>query len=154
MNHIGSDCLESVLVILPTFNEAGTIDRCIDGLISVGEAMSILVVDDRSPDGTAQRVRARPEYRQRVFLLERTGRRGLGSAYREAFCWAQSRGFDICVGMDADLSHDPSAVPRMLDAVRGGADIAIGSRYLGGDESSTGLEGGAFSVLLPATTPG
>ena len=120
------------LVIIPTYNEAEGIAAVLDRTLSVCGRLEVLVVDDASPDGTAARVRAQPAYGQRVHLLERGGKQGLGSAYRAGFAWADERGFDAVIEMDADLSHDPADIPRLLAALESGADAAIGSRYIGG----------------------
>jgi dolichol-phosphate mannosyltransferase len=92
----------------------------------------VLVIDDASPDGTAAIARNHPLFGKRLFLLERKGKLGLGSAYREGFRWAAGHGYDSCIEIDADLSHNPADVPRLLNALDAGADAAIGSRYLDG----------------------
>ena len=92
----------------------------------------ILVVDDNSPDGTADKAEALGGELGRVHVLRRTGRRGLGPAYSEGFSWGLARGYDVLVGMDADLSHEPAELPRLVRLVEGGADVAIGSRYVPG----------------------
>ena len=92
----------------------------------------ILVVDDGSPDGTAGKVKQAASLGAKIYILERPGKAGLGSAYREGFQWALQRGYDAVVEMDADLSHDPADVPRLIAALDEGADMAVGSRYLNG----------------------
>jgi dolichol-phosphate mannosyltransferase len=94
----------------------------------------VLVVDDSSPDGTAAHVRTLAAELGPVEVLERPGKAGLGSAYRDGFRWAMARGADICVEMDADSSHDPAALPALIAAVRYGADLGLGSRYVPGGE--------------------
>ncbi len=120
------------LALIPTYNEAGSIDELLVRILSVHPDLHALIIDDASPDGTAARVRAHPAYGTRIRLLERPEKRGLGSAYRDGFRWAIAQGYDACLEIDADLSHDPSDIPRLLAALSAGADAAIGSRYLGG----------------------
>lgn len=119
------------LVVIPTYNEAGSISEVIERLLAaVHPAVHVLVVDDGSPDGTARIVEeisaADPE---RVHLLRRAAKMGLGRAYVSGFKWALERGYRAVVEMDADLSHDPAVAPRLLDALEN-ADLAIGSRYV------------------------
>lgn len=120
------------LVILPTFNEADTISQVLGEIQVKAPGAEILVVDDGSPDGTAGIVKETSGYGKKVHLLERPGKSGLGSAYKEGFQWALKRGYDAVVEMDADLSHDPADVPKLLQALAEGADLAVGSRYLNG----------------------
>jgi dolichol-phosphate mannosyltransferase len=120
------------LALIPTYNEAGSIDELLERVLSASEVLHALVIDDGSPDGTAARVRANSDYGTRIRLLERPAKCGLGSAYRDGFRWAIEQGYDACVEIDADLSHDPADIPRLLAALNAGADAAIGSRYLGG----------------------
>jgi len=120
------------LVILPTYNEAETILKSLEELQAKAPAGEVLVVDDGSPDGTAAKVKQVSGFGKRVHLLERAGKSGLGSAYKDGFQWALSRGYDAVVEMDADLSHDPADVPKLLQTLAGGADLAVGSRYLNG----------------------
>ncbi|CAN5611311.1 hypothetical protein BH09VER1_BH09VER1_21580 [soil metagenome] len=120
------------IVILPTYNESLSINNILNITLSVDAQLDILVVDDNSPDGTASLIRNHPGFGQRIHLLERAGKLGLGSAYKEGFQWALERGFDACIEMDADLSHNPEDIPRLLTALNEGADAAIGSRYLKG----------------------
>lgn len=120
------------LVIIPTFNEAGGISKILDRTLEVEPTVEILIVDDGSPDGTAGLVRSHPAFGGRIHLIERAGKLGLGSAYREGFQWAADHHFDACLEMDADFSHDPADIPRLLEALRSGADAAIASRYLDG----------------------
>lgn len=124
--------VERPLVIIPTFNEVESIREAIDASLAQDVRLHVLVVDDASIDGTPERIREHREYQARVHLLERPGKLGLGSAYKEGFQWAGERGYDCVLEMDADLSHDPADIPRLLDHLNQGADAAIGSRYLGG----------------------
>jgi glycosyltransferase involved in cell wall biosynthesis len=122
----------SVLVVIPTYDEAENIADVIGRVrASVPEA-HILVVDDNSPDGTADLAEAAGAEVGQVDVLRRAEKSGLGPAYRAGFAWGLDRGFDVLVEMDADLSHDPAALPELLAAVEQGADLAIGSRYVPG----------------------
>jgi dolichol-phosphate mannosyltransferase len=122
------------LVIVPTYNEADNIGRVIDLVLAQPTPISILVVDDNSEDGTAAVVEsAMEDHPDRVFLIERAGKLGLGTAYLRGFRYALAREYQYICEMDADLSHDPDDLPRLIEAVRSGAaDLAIGSRYVGG----------------------
>jgi dolichol-phosphate mannosyltransferase len=120
------------LLVIPTYNESSGVQQVLDRALASCGSLKILVIDDHSPDGTADRVRQHPEYDRRVNLIVRTGKLGLGSAYAEGFRWALARDFDACLEMDADLSHDPADIPRLLQALSDGADAVIGSRYLDG----------------------
>jgi dolichol-phosphate mannosyltransferase len=122
------------LVIIPTYNEADNIRRVIDLVLAQPTPISILVVDDNSTDGTAEAVRSKMEEApNRVDLIERGGKLGLGTAYLRGFRYALARSYEYICEMDADLSHDPDDLPRLIETVRNGeADLAIGSRYVGG----------------------
>ncbi|HKL88460.1 MAG TPA: polyprenol monophosphomannose synthase, partial [Salinibacter sp.] len=122
------------LVIVPTYNEADNIGRVIDLVLAQPTPFSILVVDDNSEDGTADVVRnAMADASDRVDLIEREGKLGLGTAYLRGFQYALEQDYTYICEMDADLSHDPDDLPRLVEAVRSGdADLAIGSRYVGG----------------------
>ena len=120
------------LVIIPTYNEAPGIRTILDKTLGQPSNLNILVVDDGSPDGTADIVREMEGFGSRVHLLERRGKLGLGSAYKAGFAWAREHGFDAVLEMDADLSHDPDDIPRLIAALNAGADAAVGSRYIGG----------------------
>jgi len=123
---------EPALVIVPTYNEVDTIEEVAQRLFAAcGSAVSLLVIDDGSPDGTAEVVRNMSEAGRSIHLIERAGKQGLGTAYVAGFRWAIERGFTAVVEMDADLSHDPADVPRLLAAIES-ADLAIGSRYVPG----------------------
>ena len=123
-----------VLIIIPTFNESRNIDRMITKLMNHHIPVDVLVVDDGSPDGTATVVREmRHEYAGRIHLIERAGKQGLGMAYVAGFKFALAHHYTFICEMDADFSHDPADIPRLVEAVRGGAaDVAIGSRYCDG----------------------
>ena len=120
------------LVVIPTYNEADNIDEVISRLRAAVPDAEVLVVDDNSPDGTADLVETLAERDDRVHVLRRPGKAGLGSAYRAGFAWGADGGFEVMVEMDADLSHDPAALPTLLQGVDEGADLAIGSRYVPG----------------------
>ncbi|HEX2240261.1 MAG TPA: polyprenol monophosphomannose synthase [Actinomycetota bacterium] len=123
---------EQALVIVPTYNERENIAEVARRLFDAsGDRVDLLVIDDGSPDGTADLVRDLAEGPHDVHLLERPGKQGLGTAYVLGFNWALERGYSAVVEMDADLSHDPADVPRLLDALAD-ADLVIGSRYVSG----------------------
>jgi apolipoprotein N-acyltransferase len=124
------------LVIVPTFEERATIERVVRGALAAGPHVEVLVVDDASPDGTAEVVRRVAASEPRVRLAERPGRRGLRSAYLQGFGLALDHGYELVVEMDADLSHDPAELPELLEAAASGADLAIGSRYVPGGSVS------------------
>ena len=122
------------IVIIPTYNENENIERMIRKVFSLPRDFHILVVDDNSPDGTAVMVKnLQNEYPDRLFLLERSGKQGLGTAYIVGFEWALAHGYDYIFEMDADFSHNPDDLICLHDAcVNDGADVAIGSRYITG----------------------
>jgi dolichol-phosphate mannosyltransferase len=140
----------NALVIIPTYNEAATIATAVAAVLAAEPRAEVLVVDDASPDGTggivADLIAAQPDGHSRVHLLSRAEKDGLGPAYRAGFAWGLQRGYDVLVEMDADLSHPADRLPALLDAVTpsphagppearssdGGADLAIGSRYVPG----------------------
>jgi dolichol-phosphate mannosyltransferase len=120
------------LVVLPTYQEAGNIRGALTGLRTAVPDASILVVDDNSPDGTAALAEEIGRELGGIEVLRRTGKSGLGSAYRAGFAHGLDEGFDVLVEIDADGSHDPAVLPSLLAAVADGADLAIGSRYVPG----------------------
>jgi len=121
-----------VLVVLPTYQEADNIAIVLRRLRADGGGVDVLVVDDASPDGTAEKAERLAAELGHVEVLRRSGKLGLGSAYRLGFAWGLEHGYDVLMEMDADLSHDPAAVPSLVAAVAQGADAAIGSRYVPG----------------------
>ena len=121
------------LVVLPTYNEASTIAEVLRRIrMSATHTIHVLVVDDNSPDGTADLAQALADELGGIDVLRRPGKSGLGSAYREGFKLGLAQGYEALVEMDADLSHDPSVLADLLAEVEGGADIVIGTRYMPG----------------------
>lgn len=120
------------LVILPTYEERATIEQVLIGVRKAPHDVDVLVVDDSSPDGTAAVVRDAMSTEPHIRIVQRPGRAGLASAYLEGFRLALDEGYDLIVEMDSDLSHDPSELPRLLDAAAAGADLVVGSRYVPG----------------------
>lgn len=125
--------MKSKLVIIPTYNEVENAEKIIRAVLGLEGGHHILIIDDGSPDGTADVVKGLiPEFDGRLFIMERSGKLGLGTAYIAGFKWAMERGYDYVFEMDADFSHDPADLPRLFDACEGGADLAVGSRYCDG----------------------
>lgn len=121
------------LVIIPTYNEVENAEKIVRAVFALPEGFEILIIDDGSPDGTANVIKnLQTEFPERLHLLERQGKLGLGTAYLTGFKWALERGYDYVFEMDADFSHAPTDLPRLLAACTGGADLAIGSRYCNG----------------------
>ena len=123
--------LERVLVIVPTYNERDNIDRILDRLAAAVPTADVLVVDDGSPDGTGDLADARAARDDRVHVLHRTDKSGLGGAYVAGFGWGLERGYDALVEMDADGSHAPEQLPDLLAALAS-ADVVLGSRWVEG----------------------
>jgi dolichol-phosphate mannosyltransferase len=122
---------ERALVIVPTYNERENIARLIQSVLAQDERLDVLVVDDGSPDGTGAIVDSFVEQTDRVYLLRREKKLGLGTAYIAGFRWALERAYDFVFEMDADFSHDPAHLPQFLRAIEG-ADLVLGSRYRNG----------------------
>ena len=122
------------LVIIPTYNEIENAEKIIRAVLGLPEEFEILIIDDGSPDGTAAAVKQlQGEFEGRLHLIERSGKLGLGTAYLTGFKWGLKQGYDYIFEMDADFSHAPADLPRLLEAcTTGGADMAIGSRYCNG----------------------
>ena len=120
------------LIVLPTFNEADNIVEVLRKLRAVVPEASVLVVDDSSPDGTADLVEEVAAEIGDVSVMRRPAKSGLGSAYRDGFRHGLAAGYDVMVEMDSDLSHDPAALPSLLAAAADGAALALGSRYIPG----------------------
>ena len=118
------------LVIIPTYNELDNIRPMIDKVFSLPEKFDLLVIDDGSPDGTAEIVRERQKaYPESLHLIERQGKLGLGTAYLTGFRWALEHGYDYVFEMDCDFSHNPDDLLRLTAELEAGADVAVGSRY-------------------------
>lgn len=124
------------MVCLPTYNEAENIGLVLDRLFAADASLQVIVVDDGSPDGTAEIVARRAASDPRISLVRRPGRLGLGTAYIAAFREGLAGDHDYFLTMDSDLSHAPERVPALIDAVEAGADLAIGSRYVAGGSIS------------------
>jgi len=126
--------MDKNLVIIPTYKEKENIGRIIRKVLSLDGGFDILVIDDGSPDGTADIVKELCKvFSGRIFLIERSGKLGLGTAYITGFKWALEHGYGYVFEMDADFSHNPDDLPRLLEAcTEGGADMSIGSRYCKG----------------------
>lgn len=122
------------LVIIPTYDERENIRDILDAVLALSPPFHVLVVDDNSPDGTAALVKEhRAKDPERIHLLERSGKQGLGTAYIAGFKWALAQGYQHVFEMDADFSHDPNDLPRLHAAcAEGGADMSVGSRYVKG----------------------
>lgn len=121
------------IVIIPTYNERENIENIIRKVFSLDEGYDILIIDDGSPDGTAAIVkRLQQEFPERLHMIERPGKLGLGTAYITGFKWSIDKGYDYTFEMDADFSHNPEDLPRLYQACKDGADLAIGSRYCDG----------------------
>jgi dolichol-phosphate mannosyltransferase len=121
-----------VLVVLPTYNEAENIDRVLRHIRKALPEGAVLVVDDGSPDGTAEMAERVGVEVGGIDVLRRPGKAGLGSAYRAGFAWGLERGWEALVEMDADFSHDPDALPELVAALEHGIDLSVGSRYVPG----------------------
>lgn len=126
--------MQDSIVIIPTYNERENIEAIIRAVFSLEKFFHILIIDDNSPDGTAGIVKSlQQEFPDRLFIIERTGKLGLGTAYIAGFKWCIARCYDYIFEMDADFSHDPEDLPRLYEACAcGGADVAVGSRYITG----------------------
>jgi len=128
-------CTSDSIVIIPTYNEKENIEKIIRAVFALEKCFHILVIDDGSPDGTAAIVRSMiaTEFSEQLFLLERSEKQGLGTAYIAGFRWALEHDYEYVFEMDADFSHDPNDLPRLYAACHDeGYDVAIGSRYVTG----------------------
>ena len=126
--------MSDTLVITPTYNEKENIEAIIRKVFSLPKEFDMLIVEDNSPDGTAEIVkRLMTEFPKRLFILERTGKLGLGTAYLDGMRWGSEHGYDYMIEMDADFSHNPDDLVRLYDACSSGkGDVVVGSRYVGG----------------------
>ncbi len=122
------------LVIIPTYNEKENISNILHAIFNLNDGFHVLVVDDGSPDGTAQIVKELiPKFSDKLFIKERTGKLGLGTAYIHGFKWAIEKDYQFIFEIDADFSHNPNDLPRLYNACKNeGADVAVGSRYVKG----------------------
>ena len=127
--------MSDTIVIIPTYNEKENIENIIRAVFGLEKKFHILVIDDGSPDGTAAIVHRliETEFADRLFIEERSGKLGLGTAYIHGFKWALKRSYDYIIEMDADFSHDPNDLPRLYSACHDeGNDVSVGSRYITG----------------------
>lgn len=125
--------MSDALVIIPTYNEIENIQAIIEAVLDLDKTFHILIVDDNSPDGTANTVaQLQEKYSDELYLLNRPSKNGLGTAYIDGFKWALKRSYTYIIEMDADFSHDPKDLPRLYEACANGADVTIGSRYVKG----------------------
>lgn len=126
--------MDRKIVIIPTYNEKENIENIIRAVFSLDDDFHIIVIEDGSPDGTAAIVKGlQTEFPERLFMIERQGKLGLGTAYITGFKWSVEHGYDYIFEMDADFSHNPEDLPRLYRACsEEGADLAIGSRYCNG----------------------
>ena len=126
--------MKDAVVIIPTYNEIENIEPIIHAVFSQNNQVHVLIVDDNSPDRTAQKVEAlQQKYANRLFLLKRSGKQGLGTAYIEGFKWSLERDYEFIFEMDADFSHDPKDLIRLYKACKDQkADMSVGSRYIKG----------------------
>ncbi len=123
----------SNIVIIPTYKERENVEAIIKAIFSLSVAFDVLIIDDKSPDGTADIVKKLQNSHKNLFLIERQGKLGLGTAYIEGFSFALEKGYSYIYEMDADFSHNPSDLIRLYQACNGeSADMAIGSRYISG----------------------
>ena len=125
--------MSSGIVIIPTYNEIENIESIVRAVFSLEKVFHILIVDDNSPDGTAQKVvELQTEFSEKLFLEVRKKKSGLGTAYVHGFKWALQRNYEFIFEMDADFSHNPKDLERLHEACVNGADLAVGSRYVNG----------------------
>lgn len=126
--------MEGKIVIIPTYNEKENIEKIVRKVFELPERIDVLVVDDNSPDGTGEIIKKLiSEFPDRLFLEERKGKQGLGTAYIHGFKWSLNKGYDFIFEMDADFSHNPEDLIRLLETCKKeGADLAVGSRYING----------------------
>ena len=133
-----------ILVVVPTYNEKKNIKNILDEILK-NKDVNILIIDDNSPDGTAEIVETYKEFNKKVFLIKRPAKLGLGTAYVSGFKWGLDRNYEIFFEMDADLSHDPKEIPNFISKISSGCDLVIGSRYINGTISVVGWD---FKRLL------
>ena len=125
--------MEKYLVIIPTYNEIENVEKMIRKVFTLPTPFDLLIIEDNSPDGTAKVVKKmQKEYPEKLHIIERKGKLGLGTAYLTGFRWAIENKYDFICEMDCDFSHNPDDLERLLEAGKKGADVAIGSRYISG----------------------
>jgi dolichol-phosphate mannosyltransferase len=125
--------VDKCLVIIPTYNEKENVEKMIHKVFSLATPFHLLIIEDNSPDGTAAIVKKlQSKFEDRLFIIERKGKLGLGTAYISGFNWAIENGYDYIFEMDCDFSHNPDDLEKLYKAAAGGADVAIGSRYISG----------------------
>jgi dolichol-phosphate mannosyltransferase len=123
------------VAVVPTYNEVDNLERLVRSLLEVDSSLGVVIVDDGSSDGTSQLAHRLADEFEHVDVIDRPVKSGLGSAYREGFGRAIAGGADVCIQIDADLSHDPDDLPALLANISHGADLAIGSRYVPGGKT-------------------
>lgn len=123
--------LDKAVVIIPTYNEIANIEKMLTTLDTLHPTLNILIIDDGSPDGTANVVKSFQEKKKNLHLLQRQGKLGLGTAYIKGFKWALENSYEAVITMDCDFSHEPEAIPMFTEKM-GEYDLAVGSRYIGG----------------------
>jgi len=120
-----------ILIIIPTYNELENLPKLLPEVLSKDEGINVLIVDDNSPDGTAGFVESQMKVNNRIHLIKRPSKQGLGTAYIAGFKYALQNNFEFIFEMDADFSHDPKEIPRFLDEIKN-SDVVLGSRYING----------------------
>ena len=123
--------LDKAIVIIPTFNEISNIEKMLETLHQLHPTLNVLIIDDGSPDGTADVIKRFQQKKSNLHLIERQGKLGLGTAYIRGFRWALEKKFEAVITMDCDFSHDPEAIPTFTNNI-GKYDLVVGSRYIGG----------------------
>jgi dolichol-phosphate mannosyltransferase len=132
--------MNPALVCIPTYNERDNVEAIARAALSADGRVDVLIIDDNSPDGTGQIADQLAATESRAHVLHRPSKEGLGKAYLDGFRWALERGYQLILEMDADFSHDPKYLPRLLDQAQAGADLVLGSRYVeGGGTVNWGL---------------
>ncbi|OGU66256.1 MAG: dolichyl-phosphate beta-D-mannosyltransferase [Ignavibacteria bacterium RBG_16_36_9] len=120
-----------ILIIIPTYNELENLPRLLPEVLSKDDGIDVLIVDDNSPDGTSAFIESQMKNNNRIHLIKRSSKQGLGTAYIAGFKYALQNGYDFVFEMDADFSHDPKEIPRFLDEIKN-SDVVLGSRYING----------------------
>ena len=120
-----------ILIIIPTYNELENLPKLLPDILSKNDDIQVLVVDDNSPDGTSAYIESQMKNNNRIHLIKRQSKQGLGTAYTAGFKYAIEKNYDLVFEMDADFSHDPKEIPRFIDEIQN-ADLVIGSRYING----------------------